>query len=301
MPFENDLHKMVLDSLLAQIAVVNQSGTIIYVNFAWKQFAAENGISSDLNWIGVDYLNVCDSSSLCGDSLADASAQGIRYVLSGKQDYFYYEYPCHSPNEKRWFMLRVTPLRGASKSHFVLSHHNITQRKLTEELVEHLSLHDSLTGLSNRRHFNQFLSSEWRRSIRSKIPVSLIMLDIDHFKDFNDDLGHIAGDKCLEDVSEVIKIFAQRPTDLAVRYGGEEFILLLGNTDLREASNIAEKALQCVSELNIKYCGGRLITISAGVASITPEIGLSEDYLIAEADKALYNAKNSGRNRICTA
>lgn len=198
-------------------------------------------------------------------------------------------------------MMRATPLQGASENLFVISHNNITQRKQAEEQVEYLSLHDPLTGLANRRHFNQFLSNEWRRNTRNRSPVSFIMFDLDHFKDYNDELGHLAGDQCLIKVAQAIRAISGRPGDLAVRYGGEEFGLLLGDTGLEESIKGAEAVRQEIYELDMCYRGTRRVTISAGVAYAIPENEHSEVFLIQEADKALYRAKQMGRNQIAYA
>lgn len=301
MPEQTALHSLLLDSLEEQITVIDQEGTIVYVNRAWTTFGIENGLASATSGAGSNYLKVCNASGSSGDSLAGEAAQGLRDVLSGKRASFYFEYPCHSPTKKRWFMMRATPLQGVSANLFVISHHNITQRKLAEEQAEYLSLHDPLTGLANRRHFNQFLSNEWRRSIRNRSPLSFIMFDLDHFKDYNDELGHLAGDQCLVKVGQAIRAIAGRPGDLAVRYGGEEFGLLLGNTGLEESIKVAEAVRQEIYELDMRYRGTRRITISAGVASAIPDNEQTELFLVREADKALYRAKQMGRNQIASA
>ncbi len=301
MPEQTALHSLLLDSLEEQIAVIDSEGNIVYVNRAWLTFGFENGLASGSYGIGSNYLRVCNASGSSGDSLAGEAEQGLRDVLIGKRASFYFEYPCHSPTKKRWFMMRATPLQGASGNLFVISHHNITQRKLAEEQIEHLSLHDPLTGLANRRHFKQFLSNEWRRSIRNRSPVSFIMFDLYHFKDYNDDLGHLAGDQCLVKVGQALRAISGRPGDLAVRYGGEEFGLLLGGTGLEESIKAAEAVREEIYELNIGYRGTRRVTISAGVACAIPDSEQSEIFLVREADKALYRAKQNGRNQIAYA
>lgn len=301
MPEQTALHSLLLDSLEEQIAVIDSAGTIIYVNRAWTAFGIDNGLASKSCGKGSNYLKACSASGSSGDSLAGEAERGLRDVLSGKHASFYFEYPCHSPTEKRWFTMRATPLQGASTGYFVISHHNITQRKLAEEQVEYLSLHDPLTGLANRRHFNQFLSNEWRRSIRNRSPLSFVMFDLDHFKDYNDELGHLAGDQCLVKVAQALRAICGRPGDLAVRYGGEEFGLLLGNTSVEDTIRVAEAVRQEIYELDMRYRGRRRITVSAGVASAIPDNEHAELSLIQEADKALYRAKQNGRNQIAYA
>jgi diguanylate cyclase (GGDEF)-like protein len=288
----------VLDSLDEQIALIDHEGTIIYVNRAWKQFGIDNGVAAEFESVGSNYLQVCSTSDGSGDSPADEVIRGIRGVASGDLDSFYYEYPCHGPDARRWFLMRVTRLKSDSRSLLVVSHHNITQRKLAEESAEHLARHDPLTGLSNRLHFTEFLSNEWRRSLRDQEPISLVMLDVDHFKDYNDELGHPTGDRCLTKVGHVLQTFSNRASDIAVRYGGEEFAVLLGKTDYIDSQRIAEAIRTSIYDLNIRYGRAKRISISAGVASCVPNKGQDASLLLKEADKALYLAKRKGRNRV---
>lgn len=295
------LHTLVINSLEEQIAVIDQTGAIIDVNSAWTSFGVENGLSSKYSCVGSNYLDALSASAASGDSLAGEALQGILDVLNRKHDSFYIEYPCHSPNEKRWFIMRVTRLNDDSRSLFVLSHHNITLRKLAEERAEHLAMHDPLTGLGNRRHFDQFLEREMRRSIRNRSAISLIAVDVDNFKDYNDKLGHPAGDQCLTNVGQALLSVARKPCDLAVRLGGDEFALLLGETDLSGAQKVAEMILKAINDLRMVFSESRQVTVSMGVASMTSPEYQNGEFLIKEADKALYSAKISGRNRIALA
>ena len=294
----NALHTLVINSLDEQIAVIDQAGTILDVNFAWTQFGGENGLPSRYAWEGHNYLEVLSAAAASGDHLAGEAGQGILDVVSGKSASFYFEYPCHSPDEKRWFMMRVTRLKDDSRSLFVISHQNITQRRLAEERAEHLAMHDPLTGLANRRYFNLFFNRELRRSIRNRSAISLIELDVDYFKDYNDEFGHLVGDQCLSNVGQALLEFSRRPSDLAARLGGDEFALILGDTDFAESHKVAEAILKAISDLRMVFGGSRQVTVSVGVASVIPHEQQSEDFLLQEADKALYRAKSAGRNRV---
>jgi diguanylate cyclase (GGDEF)-like protein len=295
------LHTLVFNSLSEQIAVIDQAGTIIDVNPAWTNFGIENGVSPDYVWTGTNYLKVLTASHARGDSLAGAAADGIVGVVNDQRPSFYFEYPCHSPDEKRWFVMRVTCLEAASRRLFAVSHHNITRRKLAEDRAEHLAMHDPLTGLANRRNFNLTLHREFRRSRRDRSPISLIAVDIDHFKEYNDECGHIAGDHCLEQVGQVLQTFSRRPDDLAARLGGDEFALLLGTTDSVVSQTIAEAILKSFNELGMIFGESRQVTISVGVASVIAREHQQEEFLFHEADKALYRAKQAGRNRVAHA
>jgi diguanylate cyclase (GGDEF)-like protein len=292
------LHTLVFNSLEDQIAVIDHTGTIVDVNLAWKDFGIENGLSPKFTSVGCSYLNVVCSSAAEGDSLASEAAQGIQDVVSGKHASFYLEYPCHGPNEKRWFIMRVTPLKDKAANFFVISHHNITKRKLAEEQVNHLAMHDPLTGLANRRYFTEKLDREIRRSIRNQTMISLIALDVDYFKEYNDEFGHFAGDQCLENVAQTLLSFARRPSDLAARLGGDEFFLLLGDTNFAESQKVADEILIAINDLKIIYGDSKQVTASMGVASMIPHQIQHEEFLLQEADKALYRAKLGGRNRV---
>jgi diguanylate cyclase (GGDEF)-like protein len=161
-----------------------------------------------------------------------------------------------------------------------------------------LSTTDGLTGLSNRRHFEERFDSEWRRALRAQDSICLIMIDIDYFKNYNDHYGHQAGDLCLKQVSNLFKSYAQRSGELAARYGGEEFILLLPRMPLSGAQRIAESMCRKIEHLNIEHLGSveKKVTVSIGVAAKIPQLDSDSDDLLKEADHALYQAKANGRN-----
>ncbi|MAL97020.1 MAG: hypothetical protein CL583_01085 [Alteromonadaceae bacterium] len=170
-------------------------------------------------------------------------------------------------------------------------------RKTKQEL-EQVSLTDGLTGLANRRHFDQYLEQEWTRAQRDGLPLSLILIDIDYFKPFNDEYGHPAGDECLKRVSDVLRTVSRRPGDLVARYGGEEFALILPQTDT--AQTVAEACRLAVEALSIPHAASGtapVVTVSAGVCTLVPQPGMSPGLLTQSTDVALYEAKAKGRNR----
>jgi diguanylate cyclase (GGDEF)-like protein len=177
---------------------------------------------------------------------------------------------------------------------------------LTSELaganrtLEALAHMDGLTGIANRRHFDNYLPTELLRSARSRAPLSLVMIDIDHFKTYNDHYGHQAGDQCLKRVAGELRAAVRRPADLAARYGGEEFAMVLPETPLDGALQVASSIAERVAALEIAHAGSsthRALTLSQGVATFQPGDVLSCERLIEHADKALYLAKEQGRNR----
>ena len=160
---------------------------------------------------------------------------------------------------------------------------------------------DGLTGIANRRGFDEKLAEEWNRAQRARQGISLLMIDVDYFKRYNDCYGHLRGDICLKQVAAALQRLATRPGDVVARYGGEEFAIVLSGTDTRQAKVIAQEALQAIWELNVPHANSEIesrVTLSIGVASMWPTTENRPEDLVAKADEALYQAKDAGRNRI---
>lgn len=169
------------------------------------------------------------------------------------------------------------------------------------DILEMLSSIDSLTGVPNRRRFDEFLQSEWRRAIRNQTSISLIMIDIDFFKQYNDKYGHAAGDECLKRVAQTLSDSIHRSHDLLARFGGEEFSVVLPETDFTGALTLAEKMRKDVEEINILHEDSAVahhLTISLGTATAVPSTDSESGSLMKNADNALYEAKKSGRNQV---
>jgi diguanylate cyclase (GGDEF)-like protein len=170
--------------------------------------------------------------------------------------------------------------------------------KRQRDALRSLSLTDGLTGVANRRAFDEKLEAEWRRCGRAQVPVALIMVDIDHFKNFNDHYGHQAGDACLQQVGAALRRSAGQPEDLVARYGGEEFAILLPHAGGAEA--VASKLLGELAQLAIPHAVSSTapcVTVSIGIASMTPAAHHLSARLVEAADALLYEAKWAGRNR----
>lgn len=183
---------------------------------------------------------------------------------------------------------------------------DISERKRSEQqlqesykALESLAVVDALTGTANRRRFDEFLSLEWRRRMRSSGQISLLMMDVDEFKKYNDRYGHVRGDSCLKQVAEAALDVVSRPGDLVARYGGEEFAVILPDTDECGARTVAEEILLSVSGRRLPHESSAhgVVTISIGHATMVPQRGMNAHSLIEAADKALYQAKHAGRNR----
>lgn len=184
---------------------------------------------------------------------------------------------------------------------------DITASKKSERRLERLykklellSFKDGLTNIANRRMFDMTLEKEWQRAQRKQTPLSLIMIDIDFFKQYNDFYGHQQGDECLKIIAKLLRKVSKRSMDLASRYGGEEFVLLLPEVSQEKVALLAEKCLSVVREEKIPHEKSRIsdvVTVSAGVCTVIPAIDSPSSQLIECADELLYKAKKSGRNR----
>lgn len=176
-----------------------------------------------------------------------------------------------------------------------------TEAKLKEKTVElkRLSHTDPLTGLYNRRYFNEIFDFEWKRASRDKTALTVVMCDIDYFKKVNDTLGHIAGDDYLISITRVLKNKFKRDTDIVARFGGEEFVILLSGLDEDDAFQMAEFLRKQAMDHIVMYDGSEIkTTLSFGIASCVPSAHGSPDHLLGRADRALYRAKDNGRNRV---
>ena len=184
---------------------------------------------------------------------------------------------------------------------------DISERKQTEQKLlqlqkqlEELSYQDGLTGVANRRMFDNRLQMEWSNAQRNSLPLSLILLDIDYFKQYNDHYGHVRGDDCLKSVGQALSGAAVRPRDLLARYGGEEFVLLLPETDAQAAAQVAERCRQLIREQNIQHAHSQvapLLTISLGVGTLVPGPFEQPEAFLERVDSLLYKAKHQGRDQ----
>jgi len=173
--------------------------------------------------------------------------------------------------------------------------------KRYRDYLENISYLDGLTGIFNRRKFDEYLESTWNLAVRISMPVSMIIMDIDFFKQYNDLYGHQEGDNCLVKIAQALSKTIVRKTDFLARYGGEEFVCILPNTPIDDTFIIAEKLRESIRLLRIPHADSKvekIVTISAGVASKFPTKNLSYTALIKAADEALYKAKQTGRNKV---
>ncbi len=301
MPESREFLESTLNAMKDHIVVIDHTGNILFVNNAWTTFGKDNSCPSSIDWKNTNYLEVCENSASTGDEFGRRAADGITDVISANSEEFYLEYPCHSQSEKHWFMMQVTPFNLKDHRYFVISHRDITKRKLAENKVLTLSRIDGLTEVSNRRHFDEYLDFEWERCARLRSPISLAMIDIDHFKILNDTYGHQAGDSCLKKIAGVLKTYTQRPSDMCARYGGEEFAIVYGNTDADHAQMLIKRLMKSIRDLRIPNEESPItpyLTISIGLITMYSHEKNNATMLIKAADQLLYQAKDNGRNQV---
>ena len=200
----------------------------------------------------------------------------------------------------------VDPLTG-SHGDTVLTLRDVSDRKALEDQLSAMALTDALTGLANRRAFDEALDREWRRTLRDGSQMSLLLIDVDHFKSFNDRYGHQVGDDCLRAVAAALSTAIRRPGDMLARYGGEEIVVVLPNTGNVDALHVANELRTSIESLQMPHAGnlegGGIITVSIGAATAIARKGGTAGMpagLLQAADTALYKAKHNGRNRVET-
>lgn len=198
--------------------------------------------------------------------------------------------------------LHVTPAADSGEIDGVVAvMRDITEQKDLQDKLASLAATDALTGLANRRAFDERLADEWARARRDGTQLSLLLIDVDHFKKFNDHYGHLAGDGCLRALGRILSAIARRPADLAARYGGEEFAVLLPDTGPDGCAEVGEGIRQALHDLAMVHAQNppsRLVTVSVGAATSVPSQASDSSTLVAAADRALYAAKDSGRDRL---
>jgi predicted signal transduction protein with EAL and GGDEF domain len=306
-----------VDALTSHIAILDETGTIIAVNRAWKDYSLANPPLPPNFSIGTNYLQVCQSAKGRGSEEASVTGDGIRAVLQGKKPVFELEYPCHSRTRKQWFLLRVSRFSSDGPTRVVVSHDDITVRRLLEQRLRHDALHDALTGLPNRALFSdrvqQCIESAKRKNAGH---FAVLFIDLDRFKVVNDSLGHAAGDKlltaiahrlnhCLRKTDSVSADFDTNAPAAAggknfngvARLGGDEFTVLLDFlSDPSDVVRVAERLLSAISQ-PIAF-GDKELTTTASIGIVIGDASYqTAKELLRDADSAMYRAKEAGKAR----
>src|SRR5450830_106084 len=286
--------RTIVNSMAEGLLIIEASGRIQFTNpacdgylgYAPEELAGRH-IADLLNpLVAQEYLDYFARYAASPDT---AHSHGTREVIIR-----------HKQGQSVCMDLTLTPM-FLRQPLFIGLLHDITHHKLSEDALQRAAMVDPLTQIANRRHFDSFLEKEWQRATRTGAPLSLMVLDVDHFKLYNDNLGHAAGDVCLQQVASAIGGHALRGTDLAARYGGEEFVLLFAENDAADANTLAESVRAHIEALQLphpKSPTSPWITVSIGVATMQPQQGDAIEALFVAADRAMYVAKEEGRNQV---
>ena len=266
---------------------------MVAVNRAWLMFAMDNGGQPESTGVGVNYFDLCARSAAAGCQDAQRAADGLRAVLAGRMVHSEVEYPCPSPAVNRWFLLRITPLAG-DMTGAVMSHVNITRRKMAEQELAHEAAHDPLTGLANRGLFADRLTAALtgRRSQVTATQVGLMFLDVDRFKQINDTYGHEAGDEALLTIGHRLRSHV-RPQDTVARLGGDEFAVTAPRISAAGLDGLSGRVRSALSQPHLIHGHLVPVPVSIGIHLATP--GESADAALREADRAMYAAKRRTR------
>lgn len=298
---ERDFVYQLINTLSAPVFYTDCNLFIAGYNHAFYRLFSDETKNS---LVGVSIFDLIEKEN------QEAVRQQLSYYRENKSDSFVVEAKMLIPGREPVIMsMQCSPYEkdGKQCSSMVAVLIDVSEKELRLRELSELAIKDALTGLYNRRGFNELAQREWANAMRNCLSGSILMIDIDHFKIFNDTYGHLAGDEVLIKVSEVINLSARRPGDIAARYGGEEFILFLGNTKANGALTVAQRIQEAVVALKIPHRNSPVlpyVTVSIGVASIETLdwrcLDNTQDLekLIQKADQLLYKAKEAGRNRI---
>lgn len=293
----------------AGVTIIDNGGRVWF----WNQWLAEKSGLPHAEVTGKSFLALFPelNNSRLAMAIDLALKRGLFSLLSqslNKAPLPLFDNPC-SPGERLQQAIHVTPLECMNHDRFCMI--QITdvsiavkkERLLREqaEALRGLAYIDGLTGIPNRRRLNEYLGDEFKRAKRNRTPLSVIMVDVDYFKQYNDTYSHSAGDFCLQRVANAIKATLRRPADLVARYGGEEFSIILPDTPENPAISLGEDIRKQIESLDILHETSevaRHVTVSMGIAGVPPDSKISDSELLIQADTALYQAKKNGRNRV---
>jgi diguanylate cyclase (GGDEF)-like protein len=280
--FEGAFHTLPLSA-----AIVDASGIILSTNQAWRAFAEENGGDPD-GQLGIDYFQVCGQA----DKHARAITTELREIAAGSRERLETEYPCHSPERRRWFVMRASRIERGGQVFLLICHADITDRRLAEEEAFRLASEDALTGLLNRRSFQERLEHALDQARRQDLRLAVLFLDLNGFKAINDTHGHDAGDRVLRHVAGQLRQALRRADSLS-RFGGDEFAMFLEDADTAVAGRVAGRIQEVLADGVVVDGQGLPLNASVGI-SFFPDHGGDVQSLLRAADAAMYEAKRGG-------
>ena len=288
-----------LDGVAAFEAIRDRQGRIVDFRWLIANPVAAMTVGGTIDSLQGKRLFVEGSPGHLFDGLFNSFVQVVETCTVLEQEHYY-----NSFSLKAWFHIVAVKLGDG----FAMTFRDISDRKQIETTLKKANLRltyqaniDSLTQIANRRRFDEYITQEWSRCARERECLSLILADVDYFKAYNDTYGHQAGDNCLYEVAKGIEAAVKRPADIAFRYGGEEFAIILPHTEGQGAIKVAEDIHRQIETLKIPHRASEvndIISLSLGVSSVIPDTRTSPHTLISAADNALYDAKLQGRNRV---
>lgn len=285
----------VFDSLSAQIAILDRNGKVIQTNAAWLKYMVDNSLVKTSACVGRNYLEILTEMTGEDRDIVPLVSTGIASVAAGEVAHFQLPHPFLSSLDKRWFSVKITPVHDVD-GRIVVSHEDVTRLKAAELASLTLANIDALTGALSRRNFLLLAEQELARAMRYKLPLMVLMLDLDHFKLINDQYGHAAGDVVLQKFVQTVKAVL-RESDLIGRIGGEEFAVLLPSTTLDGGRVLAQRIIDSVRASPVEVDGQCIsYTVSVGAGCLSKEASFAS--LLGLADAALYRAKDGGRDRL---
>ena len=282
----------VLDSTSSQIAVLDQAGTVQQTNAAWRNYAAALNFESS---VGANYLALLSERYVVVPATLAAVAEGMAALVAGDASSFHVLEPLQCKCKRCWFTVKITPVQD-SAHRLVVTHEDVSVLKQAELASQALANVDNLTGAMSRQHFMSLADQELARARRYQLPVVVLMLDLDHFKNVNDSYGHPTGDAVLKSLVQTVK-GVLRESDVVGRIGGEEFAVLLPNTTQEGGCALADRIIEAVRAHPVAFDGHHVdYTVSIGASNLTQQTSFGA--LLAECDAALYRAKRGGRDRL---
>ena len=278
-----------LDAIPDATAMLDRDCQILAVNHAWQMFAVDNGGDREHTGVGVNYLAVCERSAAAGSADASAVAAGLRSVLRGESVETEFEYACPSPAVGRWFTLRITPI-GKPQVGLLVSHLNISRRKLAEDDLLRKASEDPLTRLANREQFLARITHALNpRTARPRSPdIGVLYLDLNSFKPVNDTYGHAAGDEVLQTVAARLAAVT-RPQDTIGRLGGDEFAVVAPRITPEGLARLVVRITDALAEPHLVH--GDSVTVGASVGTYLASAGETAAECLHRADTAMYDLK----------
>lgn len=298
-----------LQNLVVPTFALDQNGKVLIWNMACERLTglpAVEVIGTTDHWRGFyDTPRPCLADLVSQDRTGEgARLYSEQYRVGDGPHELYAETWCVIPRigVRKCLAINASPIYDSTGRVIAVVEtlRDITIQKSVQHELELLATSDGLTGILNRRSFDKNLVAEWRRALRDAKPLALLMVDVDNFKNYNDKLGHQAGDVCLKHLASIMAAMPLRSSDCVARYGGEEFVIILTDADLQGAASAAERLRASIEqfELPVAEMSGRYVTVSIGVASLIPRSGDTPEKLLSIADAALYKAKDRGRNTV---